>query len=150
MSDDERWMQTALEEAQKALEHQDVPIGAVVVLNHKIIGKGHNRRVIDDDPLAHAEMLAIRDAAKTLGHWRLDGATIYVTLEPCPMCAGALVQTRLQKVVWAADDPKAGAARSRYQLCDDRRMPHRLEIQYGLCHGASRELLASFFAQRRK
>lgn len=150
MDNDEKWMNAALEEARKAFAHGDVPIGAVVVLHDQVIGRGHNRRVVDADPLAHAEIVAIQDAAQTLGNWRLDGASLYVTLEPCPMCAGAMVQARIQELVYAAADPKTGAARSCYQLCDDKRMPHRLAVRYGICHTASREMLASFFAQHRK
>lgn len=147
---DERWMNAALNEARLALEAGEIPIGAVVVHNDRIIGRGHNRRLLDANPLAHAEVLALQDAAATLGSWRLDGATIYVTLEPCPMCAGAITQARIARLVYASAEPKTGAARSKYQLCDDPRMPHRLAIHHGLCEKAAAELLTSFFSKRRK
>lgn len=148
-ADHERWMQHALNEASLALKHDDVPIGAVVVANEAIIGRGHNRRAIDNDPLAHAEVLALRQAAQTRGSWRLDDVTLYVTLEPCPMCAGALVQARVAEVVYALADPRGGAVRSLYQICDDRRQAHRLRVVQGPCEDASQQLLHSFFRQKR-
>lgn len=147
---DERWMISALDEARLALELGEIPVGAVVVLDDRIIGRGHNRRQIDNDPLAHAEMLALKDAALTLGSWRLDGATIYVSLEPCPMCAGAINQSRVSRLVFGAYEQKTGAVRSKYQLCDDPRMPHKLAITAGLCESSASKLLSSFFSQRRK
>lgn len=147
---DERWMTAALTEARFALELGEIPVGAVVVLDDRIIGRGHNRRQIDHDPLAHAEMLALKDAALTLGSWRLDKATIYVTLEPCPMCAGAINQARISRLVFGAYEPKTGAVRSKYQLCDDPRSPHKLAISAGICESSASQLLTSFFSQRRK
>ena len=108
-ADDERWMRVALEEAEKARIHEDVPIGAIAVLDGKIIGRGHNHREADQDPTAHAEMIVIRQAAQIIGHWRLEDVTIYCTLEPCAMCAGAMVLARLPRLVYATTDPKAGA-----------------------------------------
>lgn len=150
MSIDARWMNAALDEAHVAFSMGEIPIGAVVVLDGVIIGRGHNRRAVDEDPMAHAEIVALRDAAQTLGRWRLDGATMYVTLEPCAMCAGALVQARLASVVFAAHEPKSGAVRSMYQLCDDPRASHRLAVHAGLCEEESRTLLQEFFVQRRE
>ena len=149
--DDERWMAEALSEARVAADHGDVPVGAVVVYQGRIIGRGHNRRVVDDYPLAHAEVLALRDAATTLGSWRLDGAALYVTLEPCPMCAGALVQARVATLVYGTDDVRGGAVRSLYQVCDYRRQTHRMTIRHGVAQHECAERLRSFFqATRRK
>lgn len=150
MCNDERWMNTALEEAHLAFSLGEVPIGAVVVLDDEIIGRGHNRRVLDADPMAHAEIVALRAAAKTIGHWRMDHATMYVTLEPCPMCAGALVQTRIARLVFGAHEPRSGAVRSMYQLCDDPRTTHQLAVRSGVCEEESRALLQKFFRQRRE
>ncbi len=149
MNEDVRFMRVALQEADRAAEHGDVPVGAVVVLDGVVIGRGRNQRVLDDDPMAHAEVVALRDAASTLGHWRLDGATLYVTLEPCPMCAGALVQSRLRAVVYGAADPKGGAVRSLYQLCDDRRQLHRLHVRTGVLEDACAQRLRQFFRATR-
>lgn len=148
--DDEHWMAEALSEADVAARHGDVPVGAVVVYDGRVIGRGHNRRVVDDDPLAHAEVLALRDAAQTLGSWRLDGATLYVTLEPCPMCAGALVQARVATLVYGTDDVRGGAVRSLYQVCDDRRQTHRMTIRHGVAQRACAERLRSFFQATRQ
>lgn len=147
---DERWMNAALDEAHSAFLEGEVPIGAVIVVDDQIVGRGHNRRVIDNDPLAHAEMQALQDAARTLKNWRLDDATMYVTLEPCPMCAGALTQARVKRLVFAAHEPKTGAVRSVYQLCDDPRAPHRLAVRSGVCKEESAALLRKFFERRRK
>jgi tRNA(adenine34) deaminase len=128
------FMSAALDEARLALEHDDVPIGCVIVHDpaQEIIGRGHNRREVDGDPTAHAEILALRQAAAALGHWRVTDCTMYVTLEPCPMCAGALVNARLPRLVYGCDDPKAGAVRSLMQLCDDPRLNHRLQFTAGV------------------
>ena len=147
--DDEHWMRAALTEAREAKCHDDVPVGAVVVLDREIVGRGHNRRVVDKDPMAHAEVLALRSAAETLGSWRLDACTLYVTLEPCPMCAGAIVQSRVRRVVYGADDAKAGAVRSLYQLCDDKRLPHRTQVSAGVLADEAATLLRRFFADAR-
>ena len=146
---DERFMRVALQRAELAATHGDVPVGAVVVIGDEVVGVGENRRVRDEDPLAHAEVVALRDAAERLGRWRLDDATMYVTLEPCPMCAGALVHTRLARVVWAADDAKGGGCRSLYQICDDPRAHHRLEVSSGVLQPDAVELLKRFFEARR-
>jgi tRNA(adenine34) deaminase len=121
-------MQEALAEADAAAAHSDVPIGAVVVRNGTVIGRGHNRREVDQDPTAHAEVLALRQAAATLGRWRLDGCTLYVTLEPCTMCAGALVLARIDRLVYGADDPKAGAVGALYDIPRDPRLNHLVEV----------------------
>jgi tRNA(adenine34) deaminase len=142
-------MQRALNEARDALVHHDVPVGAVVVHRGSVIAARHNERELHHDPVAHAEVLALRDAATHLGQWRLDECTLYVTLEPCTMCAGAMVNARLGQLVYAATDPKAGAARSVYELLDGDRLNHRVEIASGLLADESGELLRTFFRARR-
>lgn len=139
------WMRLALQEAALAAAHRDVPIGAVAVLNGEVIGRGHNRREIDNDPTAHAEMIAIRQAAQQLGSWRLDGVTLYCTLEPCPMCAGAMVLARLPKLVYATIDPKAGAAGSIVDITRHERLNHRVEIDVGLLADEAAAQLRDFF-----
>jgi tRNA(adenine34) deaminase len=142
-------MAEALEEARHALELGEVPVGAVVVREGEILGRGYNRREIDGDPLAHAEVLAIRQAAAAIGGWRLSGTTLYVTLEPCAMCAGALVLARVERLVYGADDPKAGFCRSLGNLVQDPRLNHRLEVAAGLMEEESAALLRGFFASLR-
>ena len=147
---DEEAMQLALEEAASAVIHDDVPVGAVVVAGDgSIIARRHNERELRGDPTAHAELLAIRDAAQVSGSWRLDGTTLVATLEPCPMCAGALVAARVARLVFGAPDPKAGAAGSLYNLCADPRLNHELEVRHGVEGTAAAELLMRFFADRR-
>jgi len=146
---DEAAMERALEEAARAPEHGDVPVGAVVLLDGGVVAARHNEREQRGDPTAHAEILALRDAARALGSWRMDGATLVVTLEPCPMCAGALVAGRLSRVVFGADDPKAGACGTLYNLCADPRLNHEVAISSGVQAARSRALLTSFFAARR-
>jgi tRNA(adenine34) deaminase len=124
-------MDAALAEARAALEHGDIPVGAVVVHEGAIVGRGHNRREVDRDPTGHAEILALRDASRVLGRWRLFGCALYVTIEPCPMCAGAAQQARIELVVYGAPDPKAGAARSVFELLDDPRLNHRARVRSG-------------------
>jgi tRNA(adenine34) deaminase len=143
-------MTEALVEARRAADIGEVPIGAVVVREGEILGRGHNRREIDGDPLAHAEILAIREAASRMGGWRLSGATMYVTLEPCPMCAGALVNSRVQRLVYGAADPKAGYCGSLGNLVQDPRLNHRLEVTAGVLEGESAALLRGFFASLRR
>ena len=143
-------MDLALEEARRALEHGDVPVGAVVVLDGKVIAARHNERELTGDPTAHAEMLALRDAATTTGSWRLEGATLYVTLEPCPMCAGACLNSRLERVVFGAPDPKAGATGSLYNLGADPRLNHEFEVHQGPGADESSRLLTEFFRTRRR
>jgi tRNA(adenine34) deaminase len=142
-------MRLALAEAERAALHGDVPIGCVVTLGERELARAHNRREVDADPTAHAEVLALRDAARELGQWRLEGATVYVTLEPCPMCAGALVNARIARLVYAASDPKAGAIDSLYSLGRDARLNHRFEVTGGLLASEGAALLQAFFAKLR-
>jgi tRNA(adenine34) deaminase len=145
----ERWMRVALDEARAAEAHGDVPVGAVVVRDGTVIAARHNERELTGDPTAHAEVLAIRDAAAVVGHWRLLDCTLYVTLEPCAMCAGAIVNARVATVVYGATDPKAGAVRSLFELADDARLNHRARIRRGVLADESSALLKAFFAARR-
>jgi tRNA(adenine34) deaminase len=147
--DDITWMRHALDEARRATEHDDVPIGAVAVLDSAIIARAHNRREIDGDPTAHAELLAIRDAARVIGHWRLEGVTLYCTLEPCAMCAGAMVLARLPRLVVGAPDPKAGAGGSVMDLLAHPQLNHRVEVTRGVLADEAAELLVAFFARLR-
>ncbi len=147
--DDREAMILALAEAEAALAHGDVPIGAVALVNGEVIARRHNERELTGDPTAHAELLALRDAAKVLGHWRLDSVTLVVTLEPCAMCAGALVNGRVARVVFGAPDPKAGAVGSLYNLCVDPRLNHEVEVQHGVMAEESAVLLQTFFSELR-
>ena len=150
MVTDDDAMRLALDEAAAAIGHGDVPVGAVVVgPDGAIIARRHNERELAGDPTAHAEILALRDAAATLGTWRLTDATIYVTLEPCPMCAGALVAARIGRVVFGAADPKAGATGSLYNLCTDPRLNHEVAVTHGVRSDEAGAQLAAFFAGRR-
>lgn len=147
---DVRFMDLALDEARAALAHGDVPVGAVIVDGSgAVVASAHNRREVDRDPTAHAEVLAISIAARASGDWRLAGHTLFVTLEPCPMCAGAAVWARLDRVVYGAADPKAGAAWSLYNIPQDARLNHRCELTAGVRVEESSALLTSFFADRR-
>ena len=143
-------MVVALAEARLAEESGDVPVGAVVLRNGEIIGRGHNQREINQDPLAHAEVLAIREACATTGEWRLTDATLVVTLEPCVMCAGAILAARIPTVVFGALDPKAGAAGSLYNVLVDPRLNHEAEVRSGLMAAESSALLRGFFASKRE
>jgi tRNA(adenine34) deaminase len=143
-------MLEALAEAGRAAEIGEVPIGAVVVKGGEVVGRGHNRREIDRDPLAHAELLAIRQAARTVGGWRLEGCTMYVTLEPCAMCAGALVNSRVERLVYGAADPKAGYCSTLGNLVQDPRLNHRMEVAAGVLEEESAALLRGFFAGLRE
>jgi tRNA(adenine34) deaminase len=147
---DEQLMLEAIAEAEAAGQAGDVPVGAVVVLDGRIIGRGGNRRERDGDPTAHAEMIALRQAAQAIAGWRLVGATLYVTQEPCPMCAGAIVHARVARVVFGCSNPKAGAVRTLYQLLEDPRLNHRAEVVGGVLEEATSELLRRFFAELRK
>jgi len=149
MSDDEAFMQQALALAREAAELGEVPVGAVAVHDGKVIGTGFNRREVDRHPLAHAEMLVMDAAARKLGAWRLSGVTLYVTLEPCAMCAGALVQSRVTRLVFGASDPKAGAVGSLYNLAEEPRHNHRLQVTSGILADESRLLLKTFFERLR-
>jgi tRNA(adenine34) deaminase len=143
-------MRLALEEARAAVGHQDVPVGCVVLdADGTVLGRGRNRREESADPTAHAELVAMRAAAAVLGRWRLDGCTVVVTLEPCAMCAGALAQARVARLVYGADDPKAGAVTTLWDLVRDPRLPHRVEVHRGVLADDCAELLRAFFRQRR-
>ncbi len=149
MSDWTWAMEKAIRQAQKATQLGDVPIGAVVVREAEIIAAAHNRRIIDADPTAHAEILAIRAAAEALGDWRLCGCTLVVTLEPCCMCAGAIVLARLDRVVYGATDSKGGAVDTLYRLCNDERLNHQTEVLAGLEAERCGRLLTEFFRKQR-
>ncbi len=142
-------MRLALREAAAALEHDDVPIGAVIVREGEVIGQGHNERELRQDPTAHAELIALREAARSLGSWRVLEAVMYVTLEPCAMCAGAIVLARVPRVVFGTWDPKAGAAGSVLDVLDTPQLNHRPQVEGGLLAEDSAELLRSFFGSRR-
>lgn len=146
---DEELMRVALAEATSALSHDDVPIGAVVARGDEILSRAGNERELRSDPTAHAEVLALRAASEAVGSWRLGGCTLYVTLEPCLMCAGALLLARVDRVVYGPQDPRAGAAYSLYNVLDDPRLNHRVEITTGVCEEESASLLRSFFEGRR-
>lgn len=146
---DLRYMRAALRLAGEAAARGDVPVGALVVDGGSIIGVGSNTREAEADPTGHAEIVALREACRARGRWRVDGATLYVTLEPCPMCAGALVNARVARVVYGAADPKAGAVRSLYGLCDDPRLNHRMQVVPGVLADESAALLQDFFRRAR-
>ena len=147
--DDLTWMRLALDEARLAAEHGDVPIGAVAVRDGDVIARGRNRREADGDATAHAEMVAIREASRVIGHWRLEGVTLYCTLEPSAMCAGAMVLARLPRLVFGAFDPKAGAGGSVMDLLAHPRLNHRVEVVSGVLAEESATLLVGFFAALR-
>lgn len=149
ISDDERWMRTALEEAREAERIGEVPVGAVVVREGAVVARGHNLTHTANDPSAHAEMLAIRRAAEATGHWRLLGCTLYVTLEPCTMCSGVIVLSRIPRVVFGAPDPKTGMCGSLGNLVQDPRLNHRVELLGGVLEEECGDLLRSFFRSRR-
>ena len=142
-------MGLALAEAELASAHDDVPVGAVAVVGDRVVARRHNERELTGDPTAHAELLALRDAAAAIGGWRLGDVTLVVTLEPCPMCAGALVAARVGALVFGAADPRAGACGSLYNLCADPRMNHELPVTAGVLADRSAALLEAFFASRR-
>ena len=145
----ERWMRLALEQARRAFEADEVPIGAVIVHDDRVIGEGYNQRETLGDPTAHAEMIAITQAAGALGSWRLLDCTLYVTLEPCPMCAGAVVQARLPRVIYGAADPKAGACQTLFQITSDPRLNHRAAVLGGVLGDECGAILRDFFARQR-
>ncbi len=147
---DEAWMRLALAEAATAQTEGEVPVGALVVLDGNEVGRGHNRTLQDRDPSAHAEVVALRDAARRLGNHRLTGCHLYVTVEPCAMCAGAVVQARIARVVYGCDDPKAGAIRTLYKIADDPRLNHRAEIVGGVLAVECAEILQRFFQEKRE
>ena len=145
----ERWMDCALDEARLAGSAGDVPVGAVIVMNDAIIARGRNRREVDRDPTAHAEVVALREAAQVLGTWRVE-ATLYVTQEPCPMCAGAIVNARVKTLVFGCTNPKAGAVATLYQIVTDPRLNHRVEVIAGVRQTECAKELSSFFAALRR
>jgi tRNA(adenine34) deaminase len=147
---DVRFMRAAIEAAGIAEENGDVPIGAVIVYKNQIIGKAYNQREQLKDPTAHAEIIALTQAAAFLESWRLNGCAMYVTLEPCPMCAGALVLARIDRLVYGCDDPKTGACKSLYNIVQDERLNHKLEVKSGVLEEQCREQLQGFFARRRQ
>jgi tRNA(adenine34) deaminase len=151
MADSESLMREAIALAAHAASIGEVPIGCVVVddLTGQIIGRGYNRRETDHDPTAHAEILGLREAAHARGHWRLTDCTLVVTLEPCPMCAGAIVNARVPRLVYGCDDPKAGAVRTLYQICEDRKLNHRVAVAPGVLADECAELLRAFFRVQR-
>ena len=142
-------MRAALDEARAALAHGDVPVGAVALAGGEVVARAHNERELRSDPTAHAELLALRAASEALGTWRLGGVTIVVTLEPCPMCAGALVAARVGRLVFGAPDPRAGACGSLYNLCADPRLNHELQVTGGVLGDDAAQLVREFFAVRR-
>jgi tRNA(adenine34) deaminase len=147
---DEWWMEEALREAQRAQAHGEVPVGAVVVREERIVGRGSNRNILDNDPTAHAEIVALRDAGRALANHRLAGCTMYVTVEPCTMCAGALVHARLQRLVYGADDPKAGAVHSIMSVLDNSALNHKVEVTAGVLAGRCMEIVQAFFRIKRR
>ena len=142
-------MRLALEEAETAKLEGEVPVGAVVVCENEVVGRGHNRNITDRDPTAHAEIVALRDAARHIGNHRLPLCSLYVTIEPCAMCAGAIVQARLARLVYGCEDPKAGAIRSLYKIADDPRLNHRAEVTAGVLAAECAEKIRAFFQQKR-
>lgn len=150
IAEHEKWMGLALREAERALEEEEVPVGAVVIHDGRVIGRGHNRTETTKDPTAHAEILAIGAASEALGSWRLEGATLYVTLEPCHMCAGAVVLARLDRLVFGATDPKAGACVSLAGVVRDPRLNHRADLLHGILEGECASILAEFFRKKRE
>lgn len=146
---DQDYMREALVEAQKAYDKGEIPIGALLVKGGEIISRAHNQREEEHDPTAHAEVLAIREAGKKLGGWRLPDTTLYVTIEPCPMCAGALVQSRVPRLVYGARDVKAGAVHSLYTITEDPRLNHRLEVTGGILAEEAADIMRKFFKSRR-
>jgi tRNA(adenine34) deaminase len=143
------FMQAALEEARLAGTRGEVPVGAVIVVENRIVGRAGNRTILDCDPSAHAEVVALREAAKELGNYRLLGTTLYVTIEPCAMCAGAMVQARINRLVYGADDPKGGAVRSCFSILDHPQINHRVQVTGGVLAESASALLKEFFAARR-
>jgi tRNA(adenine34) deaminase len=146
---DELWMEEALRAAQRAQEAGEVPVGVVVVCEGRVIGRGWNRNLGDCDPTAHAEIVALREAAAAVGNHRLANCDLFATIEPCPMCAGALVHARIKRLVYGADDPKAGAVQSVMQVLNHPRLNHRVEVRGGVLAGRCAELLQTFFKNRR-
>ncbi len=149
MTPDELWMEEALRSAQRALEIGEVPVGAVIVCEGQIVGRGWNKNLADHDPTAHAEVIALRQAGAALGNHRLGNCDLFVTIEPCAMCAGAMIHARIKRLIYGADDPKAGAVHSVMQVVNDPHLNHKIEVIGGVLAGRSAELLQSFFRTRR-
>ena len=149
IGDDQTYMQLALDEARKAADEGEVPIGAVVVCDGRVIARAHNRRELDHDPSAHAEFAAMVQASQALGRWRLTGCTVYVTLEPCLMCAGLMVNSRIDRCVYGAPDPKGGALGTLYDVSHDPRLNHEFEVTPGVCEQECAGVLREFFRARR-
>ncbi len=149
MDSDELWMEEALRAAHCALDVGEVPVGAVVVCERKVIGRGWNRNIADSDPSAHAEIIALREAGASVGNHRLGECELFVTIEPCAMCAGAMVHARIKRLVYGADDPKAGAVRSVLQVLNHPQLNHRVAVESGVLAGRCAELLQTFFRNRR-
>lgn len=147
---DEYWMQQALELAQQADRYDEVPVGAIVVRDDVMVGRGFNQPIGLNDPTAHAEIQALRDAAQTLGNYRLNQCTLYVTIEPCAMCAGAIVHSRIERLVFGAREPKAGAIVSQTQQLDGNHLNHKVRYDEGVCADQSSQLISHFFARRRR
>ena len=146
---DELWMEEALRCAQRALDAGEVPVGAVVVLDGRILGRGWNRNLTDSDPSAHAEIVALREAGLAVGNHRLEGSQLFVTMEPCAMCAGALIHARIQRLVYGADDPKAGAVRSALTVLNHPKLNHQMEVTAGVLAGRCAEIVQAFFRAKR-
>jgi tRNA(adenine34) deaminase len=145
----ECWMREALSEAHKAESEGEVPVGAVVLLNGKIIGRGHNHPIREHDPTAHAEIIALRQATRNITNYRIPGSVLIVTIEPCVMCVGAMIQARVEELIYGADDPRFGAVRSCYQLADENRLNHEIQVVSGILEQECSALVTSFFASRR-
>ena len=146
---DQRFMKLAIDQASIAADNGDVPVGAVIVFENRVIAKAHNQRQLLNDPTAHAEIIALTQAAEAVGNWRLNGCTIYATLEPCPMCAGALVMARIDRLVFGCEDPKAGACGSLYNIVQDERLNHNMDITSGVLDTECGQVLSDFFKTRR-
>ena len=146
---DELWMEEALRCAQRALEAEEVPVGAVVVCDRRIVARGWNRNIADSDPTAHAEIIALREAGAAIGNYRLGDCELFVTIEPCVMCTGAMIHARIKRLIYGADDPKAGAVRSVMQVLNHPQANHKVEVRSGVLAGRSAELLQAFFRSRR-
>ena len=149
LASDELWMEEALRSAQRAMEAGEVPVGAVVVCDRRIVASGSNRSIAGSDPTAHAEIIALREAGANMGNYRLEDCELFSTIEPCAMCAGAMVHARIKRLVYGADDPKAGAVHSVMQVLNHSRLNHKIEVQSGVLAGRSAEMLQVFFRNRR-
>jgi tRNA(adenine34) deaminase len=150
MFDDVYWMSRAIELAKEAARNGEVPVGAIIVLDNKIIGEGFNQPISSCDPTAHAEIIALRDAAKNTNNYRLLESCLYVTLEPCTMCAGAMIHSRIKRLIYAADETKAGAVKSQASLLDAPYLNHKIEVVAGICSAECSEIMSAFFAKRRQ